>query len=319
VLFLGRVLGGISTTLMYSVFESWMVTEYYVQNLDKSTLSLSSMFGLMTTLNSGTAILSGVIGESIVSYTETKTSPFMASIVCLALAAWAMQTYWVCLDWTPFKLSPTLLMDLQSENHGDSASQSSTTEKSGFAIILADRRILVLGLISTAFEGTMYLFVFFWSAAMKSVHARALIAASDFVTSASILPFGLIFATFMASMMLGSLGFSAASSYASKSTVQFVSGVKSIFSSASMLVFAIGTASSALLLTVLIKDEKITFWLFCLFEACIGIYFPSMAYQKGRIVDDGVRAKVYGILRIPLNCFVVAALSLTKEGEFSSC
>lgn len=41
-----------------------------------------------------------------------------------------------------------------------------------------------------------------------------------------------------------------------------------------------------------------------------------MAYQKGRIVDDGVRAKVYGILRIPLNCFVVIALSLTQEGEF---
>jgi len=40
-----------------------------------------------------------------------------------------------------------------------------------------------------------------------------------------------------------------------------------------------------------------------------------MGYQKGRIVDDGVRAKVYGLLRIPLNVFVVGALSVTIEGD----
>ena len=45
------------------------------------------------------------------------------------------------------------------------------------------------------------------------------------------------------------------------------------------------------------------------------MYFPSVGYLKGRIVDDGVRATVYGVLRIPLNVFVVVALALTKEGE----
>lgn len=33
-------------------------------------------------------------------------------------------------------------------------------------------------------------------------------------------------------------------------------------------------------------------------------------------MEDGVRAKIYGILRIPLNCFVVLGLMLTKDGEF---
>lgn len=32
-------------------------------------------------------------------------------------------------------------------------------------------------------------------------------------------------------------------------------------------------------------------------------------------MEDGVRARVYGMLRIPLNVFVVLALSLIKEGE----
>lgn len=47
----------------------------------------------------------------------------------------------------------------------------------------------------------------------------------------------------------------------------------------------------------------------------MGIYYPSMAHQKGKVIDDGVRANIYGMLRIPLNIFVVVALSLTKEGN----
>jgi MFS transporter, MFS domain-containing protein family, molybdate-anion transporter len=96
ILSIGRLLGGLSTTLMYSVFESWMVTEYYAQHLEGSSMSLSAMFGTMTTLNSIVAILSGVLGESLVAATGTKVSPFMAAIVCLGLAFWLMAKTWVC-------------------------------------------------------------------------------------------------------------------------------------------------------------------------------------------------------------------------------
>jgi hypothetical protein len=67
---------------------------------------------------------------------------------------------------------------------------------------------------------------------------------------------------------------------------------------------------------VIIHDEIITFWCFCIFEICCGIYFPSIAHLKERYVDDGVRAKIYGILRVPLNVFVVVGLVLTKDGKF---
>lgn len=40
-----------------------------------------------------------------------------------------------------------------------------------------------------------------------------------------------------------------------------------------------------------------------------------MGAQKGRIVADGVRANIYGVLRIPLNVFVVVALTTTVEGD----
>lgn len=94
-LLVGRLLGGVATTLMYSVFESWMVTEYFARSLDKSNMSLDSMFGLMTTLNGVVAILSGVVGESVVAMTGTKTSPFMAAIVLLMIALLIMKRGWV--------------------------------------------------------------------------------------------------------------------------------------------------------------------------------------------------------------------------------
>jgi MFS family permease len=300
ILFFGRVLGGIGTTLIYSVFESWMVTEYYKQNLNQSSLSLNGMFGVMHTFNSVVAITCGVVGEFLVKQTGTKTSPFVLSALSLGPAAYLMIKYW-------------------NENYGDSGNappEAQTTEKSGFRIVWENKTILVLGLISAAFEGTMYLFVYFWSAALKSSHAIALASASIRSVqgnaqskidelAAQTLPFGIIFSTFMAAMMAGSI------------TFVLVTSGKGFFnmSPAYLLTLSITGASTSLILTVIFRDERVTFWSFALYEACIGIYFPSMAFAKSKIVEDGVRAKIYGILRIPLNLFVVATLSMTSEGE----
>ena len=95
VLFAGRLCGGISTTLLYSVFETWMIAEYHDQALDAYGLSLGSMFGKMTTLSGVVAIVSGVVGDLLVRSLDSKTSPFMASVVCLVLASVFISKRWV--------------------------------------------------------------------------------------------------------------------------------------------------------------------------------------------------------------------------------
>lgn len=95
ILFLGRVLGGLSTTLMYSVFESWMVTEYHRQHLDEAGSSLNDIFGIMTTLNSVVAIIAGLFGQGVSNFTGTQKAPFMTSVVCLALAFLSISREWV--------------------------------------------------------------------------------------------------------------------------------------------------------------------------------------------------------------------------------
>jgi hypothetical protein len=141
----------------------------------------------------------------------------------------------------------------------------------------------------------MYLFIFFWTAALKSAHAQSSMTGD--------LPFGLIFSSFMCTMMLGSRLFAA-----------YVPSHDPI-AALHMLLALTAISSSCLSLSILFPDERLTFWAFCLFEGCIGVYFPCMAVLKGRVVDDGVRGKVYGMLRLPLNVFVVVTHSLAEEGR----
>ena len=273
ILFIGRALGGLSTTLLYSVFETWMIAEYHKRDLSDS-LSLGTMFGYSVTLSGVIAIIAGMMGEAIVNYTGTKISPFMAAFVCLVAAFGGIHHVWC-------------------ENYGEKVTEESQTFQ-GLRTLLTDRRILTLGFTTTIFEGCMYLFVFFWSPALVSSRT---IANNDLAP-----PFGLIFSCFMCAMMLGSLVFS-------------VVGPGSSRDAARLMLTILALASHALLIPVLRRSEAVTFWSFALFEVCVGLYFPTMGRLKSELVEDAVRAKVYGLLRLPLNVFVVAALGFTRDGD----
>ncbi|KAL8917471.1 MAG: hypothetical protein Q9172_005838 [Xanthocarpia lactea] len=311
VLFAGRALGGLGTTLMYTVFEAWMVTEYNQRGLERTSLKLSTIFGRMITLSSVVAVLAGLVGQVLVSWTGTKCAPFVASICCLAPASLIISRKWVSPDQPSKQLH--LMLDLQSENFGDSGAPKE--KKDSLKLLLGgrstpsflkqesitltskpvDKQILTLGLTSCCFEGSMYLFIFFWSPALKSSHILA--------HHHSALPFGIIFASFMGAMMLGSMLFTK------------ILTDKKWMTCRELLQAVVTLASGSLLFTIFFRSEYVTFWLFCLFEACVGMYFPAMGYQKGKVVADGERAHIYGLLRIPFNIFVVVALSLTKEGD----
>ena len=273
VLLAGRALGGLSTTLLYSVFETWMITEYHRREL-QSCLNLGSMFSWSVTLSGIVAIVSGMVGEVIVERTGTKTSPFMAAFICLAAAFIGIHQLW-------------------SENYGASASEKRSAE-GGSQATFSDPRILALGLTTTFFEGSMYLFVFFWS--------PALISSRKLADNTDPPPFGIIFSCFMCAMMLGSLVFSAVTPGTSRDA-------------AKLMLTILALASYALLIPVLHRAEVLTFWSFALFEICVGLYFPTMSRLKSEIVGDAVRAKVYGLMRMPLNVFVVVALGITKDGD----
>lgn len=95
ILFLGRVLGGICGTLLWSVFESWLVAEFNQLMLEDTSSVLGGIFSAMTILNSLVAICAGILAEWLVGLVGTAKAPFMASIGCLSLAFVAISKFWV--------------------------------------------------------------------------------------------------------------------------------------------------------------------------------------------------------------------------------
>lgn len=87
VLFFGRVLGGLSTSILYSAFESWLVSSSDHLALPQS--ALSNILGRATLVNGIVAAIAGVVSNQLVSTTFTFKSPFIASGVLLVFA-WAV-------------------------------------------------------------------------------------------------------------------------------------------------------------------------------------------------------------------------------------
>ncbi|KAL1892500.1 hypothetical protein Sste5346_007010 [Sporothrix stenoceras] len=307
-LLLGRILGGISTSLLFSVFESWMVTDFWenekygsshiTSGIDgdddsdtddkkekdeaerQAAARLSHTFGRMGTLNSMAAIASGVFSEWVVSATGTRKAPFVASAVLLGVAAWRIAAAW-------------------GENYGEAATKDQADGGGRVWAVLRDPAVLVLGLASTLFEGSMYLFVFFWTPALKEA-----------AESAAPLPYGIIFASFMAAAMAATLAFNIVT--AQMQLMRCVTLLLGLLGAAEVVFYLLSSSTSTTL------SEQSVFWLFCLFEACVGTYWPCMGFLKGQLVPDGARAQVYSLLRVPLNVFVVAALLLTRDGSYEA-
>ncbi|KAK0709672.1 hypothetical protein B0T26DRAFT_874691 [Lasiosphaeria miniovina] len=309
-LFAGRVLGGVGTSLLFTVFESWLVADFHRHagagasaggggggggggDGDGDGEELAETFGLMSTLNSAVAILSGVGSEWLVAATGTRKTPFAASVVLLAVAFGLIWTQW-------------------RENYGETgpATQSSPGQSTHkppkdkqLWTVLTSPKVLSLGLASTVFEGSMYMFVFFWTPALKSARASS---------SPEIdLPYGVIFASFMAAALAASLAFGMATP-ATTTAARHAHLLVAILGTAAACFFLVSSRTVAAAAAT--SSEQTTFWIFCLFEATVGMYWPCIGCLRGAVVDDAVRARVYGVLRVPLNIFVVVSLLLTRAG-----
>lgn len=92
VLFFGRLLGGISTSILYSAFESWLVSSF--NNLGLAATELSGIMGRATLVNGFVATTAGVVSNQLVSYSGSFVSPFIASGFLLMLSWVVIRSTW---------------------------------------------------------------------------------------------------------------------------------------------------------------------------------------------------------------------------------
>ncbi|XP_059442514.1 uncharacterized protein LOC132174837 [Corylus avellana] len=279
VLMVGRILGGIATSLLFSAFESWLVAEHNKRGFEQQWLSIT--FSKAIFLGNGlVAIVSGLFGNLLVDTLGLgPVSPFDAAACFLAIGMAIIMSSW-------------------SENYGDpSENKDLLTQFKGAAVAIAsDEKIALLGAIQSLFEGSMYTFVFLWTPALSP--------------NGEDIPHGFIFATFMLSSMLGS---SIASRLMAQSSPKVESYMQIVFviSSASLLLPII---TSFLIAPSKVKGGSISFSGcilvvgFCAFEACVGIFWPSIMKMRSQYIPEEARSTIMNFFRIPLNIFVCIVL-----------
>ncbi|XP_020633746.2 molybdate-anion transporter [Pogona vitticeps] len=168
VLIVGRILGGLSTALLFSAFEAWYVHEH-VERHDFPAEWIPVTFSKAAIWNSIIAIGAGVVANIFAEWLGLgPVAPFMVSIPLLMLAG-------------------VLAMKNWDENYGKKRALSRNC-MDGLKCLLSDRRVLLLGTIQALFESVIYIFIFLWTPVLDPHNP----------------PLGIVFSSFMAASMVGS-------------------------------------------------------------------------------------------------------------------
>mmetsp|Transcript_6689 Transcript_6689/g.10544 ORF Transcript_6689/g.10544 Transcript_6689/m.10544 type:complete len:438 (-) Transcript_6689:2567-3880(-) len=256
-LVLGRVLGGIATSILFSVFEAWMSHEHKVRGFPDEWMIQTVSY--MSFLSSLAAVVCSILAGLVVSWWGY-VAPFDTAVVFLAVGG-------------------VMIIKMWPENFGDEASVVGSNFAVGWVVMTSSSKIWLLGVVQSCFESAMYLFVFSWTPILED--------------SGEDIPHGLIFGSFMVAIMIGTYVFQhALKTY----RLEDIMKVNALVASITLAI----PAFTAMHLPKLLA--------FCVYEMCVGVYFPAIAYLRSTHIPKEVRATVANLFRIPLNSIVVVVL-----------
>lgn len=189
-LVVSRVVGGITTNLLFTVFESWLVTEHRSRGFPEDKLEIVMRDSVVASNLS--AIASGCMAHYCASV-YGPTGPFSGAVACTLVALVLVATRW-------------------EENYGSDIPGMKSINNymsNAFTTIISDSKIYRIGIIQGLTEGALQTFVFLWSPALRHFSVRI----PAHIISQGVLgidengnpAYGLIFGAFMACGALGGL------------------------------------------------------------------------------------------------------------------
>lgn len=283
ILLMGRVLSGIGTSLLFSAPEAWLVGE--AQAKEKGLDYLGETFGLAYAGDSIVAILAGQLAGAAASG-RGPTGPFELSVGFLVAGGLLASVLWKENKATP-------------SSEGDS---KQPTIRDAVKVVKDDPKIMLVGGVQSLFEAAMYIFVLQWPPAISAAISRAF-------GSGAATPYGTVFSCFMASCLLGSTIFGQLGKMgvSTETSTSAMLGLGSIAMGAAAYATSAGPAASLPLAAIVAA--------FFAFEACVGMYFPSIGTLRSKYVPDSHRSVIMNLFGIPLNLLVVTVfLSIKKLG-----
>ena len=281
-LLLGRVAGGVGTSLLFSAPEAWLVGEHQREKHDGKWLG--ETFGLAYAGDALVAIAAGQLA-SMTAAKAGPTGPFTASVLFLAIGSLIASATW------GENVAAT------STGGGGGAGKKPTIPEA-LEVMKSDKKILLVGAMQALFEGAMYIFVLQWCPAIKA----AIQASPLWGGAGAAIPFGKIFSCFMVNCLLGTTLFGA---IRSRGVSVERSSVGMMLAAATAMLAATRAVASTGSLSTLIAA-------FFAFEACVGMYFPSIGTLRSKYVPDSHRSVIMNIFGLPLNIIVVGVFLSIK-------
>jgi len=286
-LFAGRAVVGCALSLLFSAPEAWLAGEASRKNVSKY---LGETFGLAYTGDALVAIIAGKLA-SWAAGMRGVTGPFDLSIVFLAAGAVVAGLFW-----RENKAVTAATSASSSDDSGKGAKKGSIKE--AFDIVRGDQKLMLVGAVQSLFEAAMYVFILQWPPAIAG-------AVSAYFGEGAMTPFGTIFSCFMTCSLLGSLTFGKLLKRKNSMTESTATGMLAA-AAASMGAGAYLTSGATTSLAGIMGA-------LCLYEACVGMYFPAIGTLRSKYVPDEQKSVILSLFGIPLNTLVVLAYLFVKE------
>lgn len=276
ILMIGRILGGMCTSILFSTFEAWYVHQHshklqFPPQLIHLTLSKATFY------NGVLAICAGIVSNIAAEWAEWgPISPFMIAIPCLLLSAFLTMCMW--------------------EENDISTNTADYSCGSLNAIFRSQNNpLLCLGLIQSLFESVMYTFVFLWTPILEPLSP----------------PLGIVFSCFMLCIMIGS---SVHSLLVARNCTAEYSLHNSCLLALTAFILSAGAAGVACLYPhYIVQCTIVTFIAFLLYEMAVGMYFPAIGYLRSQLIPEQYRASIANWYRVPMNIFTCMSLLWLKN------
>lgn len=296
VLLAGRVLAGIACSLLFSVFEAWMVCAHKERGFPEEWIE--ETFYLAHTGNGLVGALAGIAAQVAADATPLVDVP-IPDAISLSIGLPEGLLRWGGFV-SPFDLSSVALVAcagvvmMWRENYGGAhegggssggdASDAAAEPRGllyAMRAVAGDRDMLLCGIAASAFEAAMFIFVFMWTPALESADRD--------------IPHGVVFSSFMLCSIIGA---------------QLAShvGKRDIALETRLALLLVLSAATLFVPVFAAHNAALSFAAFCVFEMCIGAYWPMICTLRSALVPEAIRSSVYSLYRVPLNLIVLLVL-----------
>ena len=287
----GRILGGISTNLLFSAFESWMTTEHRKRGFPEEWLSRT--YSQCSVGNGAMAIMAGIVAQVLEDFFG-HIGPFQGAVALTALALLLI------LGWEE---------NYGEEHVGDHESSSLTRNfLAGWKRTISDSRVWRIGLTQALSEGAMYTFVFMWVPTLLSLDPPGGV------------PTGCVFSSLMMAITIGGIVYPPLQAFVTKflakkeSSSEMCASIVYFLASLSM---AIPVACVPTLASPAPHCQEMILGSFLVVEFCVGLFMPVAGTLRSKYVPDSLQGAILNIFRLPLNAIVVSGTYATDHLEAS--